>query len=93
MQNVKGIKKITWKNMPRKLDILLNKESGTSTKSFLQVMGRFMGEKGTKVIIPLIQENDNTFAYTDSEKAGKLNFYFASIRIIGLQSQTRFFNQ
>ena len=60
-------------------DIICNQESGNSSKSFWQVMGRFMGKKGTSVIIPPLQKQDHTYAFTDYEKAEELNTYFASI--------------
>ena len=61
-------------------DIVCNQEN--SSKSFWQVMGRFMGKKGTSVVIPPLQKQDHTFAFTDLEKADELNSYFASISTV-----------
>ena len=61
-------------------DIVYNQ--GNSSKSFWQVMGRFMGKKGTSVVIPPLQKQDHTFAFTDLEKADELNSYFASISTV-----------
>ena len=63
-------------------DILFNQETRNSNKTFWQVMGRFMGKKGTSVIIPSLQNNDGSYWFTDFEKAEKLNSYFASISTI-----------
>lgn len=63
-------------------DILLKQEQNNSCKMFWQVMGRFMGKTGTSIIIPPLQKPDNTFAFTDEEKAEELNCYFASISSI-----------
>ena len=46
-------------------DILFNQESRNSNKTFRQVMGRFMGKKGTSVIIPPLQNNDGSYRFTD----------------------------
>ena len=49
-------------------DILLNQELGNSGKTFWQVMGRFMGKKGTSVIKPpLPKKNDGSYGFTDYE--------------------------
>ena len=50
-------------------DFGCNQELGNSNKSFWQVMGHFMGKKGTSVIIPPLQKQDHTFAFTDHEKS------------------------
>ena len=63
-------------------DILFNHETMNSNKTFWQVMGRFMGKKGTSVIIPPLQNNDGSYRFTDFEKAEELNSYFASISTI-----------
>lgn len=63
-------------------DFLINQETGNSCKTFWQVMGRFMGKKGTSIIIPPLRKNDNTFGFTDYEKAEELNSYFASISTV-----------
>ena len=63
-------------------DILFNQETRNSNKTFWQVMGRFMGKKGTSIIIPPLQNNDGSYRFTDFEKAEELNSYFASISTI-----------
>ena len=65
----------------KKDDILFNQETRNSNKTFWQVMGRFMGKKGTSVIIPPLQNNDGSYRFTDFEKAEELNSYFATITI------------
>ena len=60
-------------------DILLTQEPGNSCKTFWQVMGRFMGKKGTSVIIPPLQKHDGSYWFTDYEKAEELNSYLTSI--------------
>ena len=40
------------------------------------------GKKGTSVVIPPLQKQDHTFAFTDLEKADELNTYFASISTV-----------
>ena len=42
-------------------DILFIQETRNSNKTFWQVMGRFMGKKGTSVIIPPLQNNDGSY--------------------------------
>ena len=63
-------------------DILGNSEIGNSSKTFWQVMGRFMGKTGTSINIPPLHKQDNTLAFSDFEKAQELNSYFASISTI-----------
>ena len=63
-------------------DFVCNPELGNSNKLFWQVMGRFMGKRGTSVIIPPLQKQVHTFAFTDYEKADELNSYFASISTV-----------
>ena len=63
-------------------DILRNQETENSSRPFWQIMGRFMGRNG-------IQKRDNTFAFTDYEKAEELNSNFASISTIdGVNTDT-----
>ena len=61
-------------------DILGNPEIENSSKTFWQVMGRFMGKTGTSINIPPLHKQENTLAFSDFEKRTKeLNSYFASI--------------
>ena len=41
-----------------------------------------MGKTGTSINIPPLHKQDNTLAFSDFEKAQKLNSYFASISTI-----------
>ena len=63
-------------------DILWNPEVRNSSKTFCQVMGRFMGKTGISINIPTLHKQDNTLAFSDSEKAQELNSCFASISTI-----------
>ena len=63
-------------------DILENPEIGNSSKTFWQVMGRFMGTTGTSIRIPPLQKQDNTLAFSDFEKAKEPNSYLASFSAI-----------
>lgn len=58
-------------------DIISDKENGN--KSFWQIMGRFMGNNNNLNTIPPLKISDNTYAFTDNEKATFLNGYFCSI--------------
>ena len=48
-------------------DILLNQEPGNSCKTFWQAIGRFIGKKGTSVIIPPLRKHDGSNGFTDYE--------------------------
>ena len=63
-------------------DILGNPEIGNSSKTFWQVMGRFMGKTGTSINIPPLHTQNNTLAFSDFKKAQEQNSYFASISSI-----------
>ena len=63
-------------------DILGNPEIGNSSRTFWQVMGRFMGKTATSINIPPLHKQDNTLAFSDFEKVQELNSCFASISTI-----------
>ena len=48
-------------------DILGNLEVGNSSKTFWQVMVRFMGKTGTLIDILPLHKQDNTLAFSDLE--------------------------
>lgn len=80
---VNNMKKFAKENYINNIeDTVLNKDSGNSCKTFWQVMGRFMGKKGTSVIIPPLEKQDNTYAFTDEDKANELNDFFSSVSTI-----------
>ena len=75
--------KICKRNFIHKIDdILGNPEIGNSSKTFWQVMGRFMGKTGTSITVPPLHKQNKTLAFSDFEKAQELNSYFASISTI-----------
>lgn len=45
-------------------------------------MGRFMGKSWTLINIPRLQKQDDSYAFTDYEKAEELDSYFASISTV-----------
>ena len=61
-------------------DILSKLEIGS--KSFWQIMGRFMGKNQSSYKIPPLCNADNTYSFSDHEKATTLNDYFCSISTI-----------
>ena len=80
---VNNMMKCAKENFINKIDdILGNSEIGSSSKTFWQVMGRFMGKTATSINIPPLHKQDNTLAFSDFEKAQELNSYFASISTI-----------
>ena len=52
------------------------------SKSFWQLMGRLAGKKSKTSNIPPLQTPNDSYAFTDSEKANTLNYYFCSISSI-----------
>ena len=58
-------------------DMISNTERGS--KTFWQVMGRFMGKGNSDSVIPPLKMSDGNYAFTDLEKATTLNNYFCSI--------------
>ena len=61
-------------------DLILNQSCGS--KTFWQLMGRLVGKQSKTSIIPPLQTPNDSYAYTDSEKADLLNNYFCSISTI-----------
>ena len=80
---VNNVIKYAKENFIHKIDdILGNPEIESSSKTFWQVMGRFMRKTGTSIYIPPLHKQDNTLAFSDFEKAQELNSYFALISTI-----------
>ena len=58
-------------------DMISNTDRGS--KTFWQVMGRFMRKGTSDSVIPPLKMPDDNYAFTDLEKATTLNNYFCSI--------------
>ena len=54
-----------------------NTERGS--KTFWQIMGRFMGKDYSDTVIPPLKMHNGDYAFTDIEKASTLNDYFCTI--------------
>ena len=52
-------------------DTISNTERGS--KTFWQIMGRFMGKDNSDTVIPPIKTQNGDYAFTDIEKASTLN--------------------
>ena len=61
-------------------DLILNQSCGR--KTFWQLMGRFSGKQSKTSIIPPLETPNDSYAFTDLEKANLLNDYFCSISTI-----------
>ena len=61
-------------------DTILSSEN--STKTFWQIMGRFMGKQAITNSIPPLYTTNNNYVFSDEEKANILNDYFCSISTI-----------
>ena len=61
-------------------DILSNSETGS--KSFWQIMGRFMGKSQCSFKVPPLSNADDIYSFSDQDKATTLNDYFCSISTI-----------
>ena len=61
-------------------DFLSNSETGS--KSFWQIMGRFMGESKRSFKVPPLSNADDTYTFSEQDKATILNDYFCSISTI-----------
>ena len=61
-------------------DILSNSETGS--KSFWQIMGRFMGKSQCSFKVPPLSNADDIYSFSDQDKAKTLNDYFCSISTI-----------
>ena len=57
-------------------DTILSSESSTIT--FWQIMGRFMGKQAIINSIPPLYTSNNNYVFSDEEKANILNDYFCS---------------
>ena len=58
-------------------DTISNTERGS--KTFWQIMGRFMGKSNSYTVIPPLKMHNGDYAFTDIEKASTLNDYFCTI--------------
>ena len=58
-------------------DTILSSEN--STKTFWQIMGRFMGKQAITNSIPPLYTSNNNYVFSDEEKANILNDFFCSI--------------
>ena len=61
-------------------DTISNHDS--NSKSFWQLMGRFMGKKCNSVIIPPLRSDNTNYAFSNEEKTNLLNDYFCGISSI-----------
>ena len=61
-------------------DILSNSETGS--KSFWQIMGKFMGKSQCSFKVPPLSNADDSYSFSDQDKATTLNDYFCSISTI-----------
>lgn len=62
-------------------DTISNLESSNS-KSFWQLMGRFMGKNCNSVFIPPLRSDNNNYVFSNDEKTNLLNDYFCGISSI-----------
>lgn len=80
---VNNMKKYAKDNYMNNLsDIVLHLDSGNTSRSFWQLMGRFMGKSGSSICIPPLHVDDSSFAFSDEEKTELLNNHFCSISSI-----------
>ena len=61
-------------------DLILNQSCGS--KTFWQLMGRLAGKQSKTSIIPPLETPNDSYSFTDLEKANLLNNYFCSISTI-----------
>ena len=74
------MKKYAKENYINNIDnIISNHDTDSSSKTFWQTMGRFMGKNNTSTNIPSLHTGDNKFAFSNQEKADALNNFFISV--------------
>ena len=78
VNNIKKHAKETYMNNYE--DLILNQSCGS--KTFWQLMGRLAGKQSKTSIIPPLETPNDSYAFTDLEKANLLNDYFCSISTI-----------
>ena len=77
---VNNMKKYAKENYINNIDnIISNYDTGNSSKTFWQIMGRFIGKNNTSTKIPPLHIGDNEFAFSNQEKADALNNIFISV--------------
>ena len=75
VNNMKKFAKYNYNNNVE--DTISNTERGS--KTFWQIMGRFMGKYNSDTVIPPLKMHNGDYAFTDIEKASTLNDYFCTI--------------
>ena len=71
------MKKYAKENYINNIDnIISNHDTGSSSKTFWQIMGRFMGKNNTSTNISPLHIGDNKFAFSNQEKTDALNNFF-----------------
>ena len=74
------MKKYAKENYVNNIDnIISNHDTGSSSKTFWQIIGRFGGKNNSSTNIPPLHTGDNKFAFTNQEKADAMNNYFISV--------------
>ena len=74
------MKKYAKENYINNIDnIISNHDTGISSKTFWQIIGRLMGKDNTSTNIPPLHIGDNKFTFSNQEKADALNNFFISV--------------